>query len=80
MPKCQEINCAHPGPIHNGWIENIESGTGLGASLIFRCHSNMIMLGNSSSVCQSDGTWRYPPPLCMAPCVVPAISHAKYLS
>ncbi|KAI5725568.1 hypothetical protein M8J77_017209 [Diaphorina citri] len=77
MPKCQEINCAHPGPIHNGWIENIESGTGLGASLIFRCHSNMIMLGNSSSVCQSDGTWRYPPPLCMAPCVVPAISHGK---
>lgn len=60
-----EINCGHPGRLYNGWLENIEGGTGLGASLIFRCHDGMKMEGNSSTVCQLDGTWRYPLPKCL---------------
>lgn len=60
-----EINCGSPGILHNGWMENLESGTGLGASIIFRCEESMMMLGNASTVCQIDGTWRYPPPLCL---------------
>ncbi|KAK7866166.1 hypothetical protein R5R35_001392 [Gryllus longicercus] len=75
QPKCQEINCGHPGPLYNGWIENIESGTGLGASIIFRCHEGMKLEGNTSSVCQIDGRWRYPLPKCLAPCVVPGVKQ-----
>ncbi|XP_012252117.2 protein lev-9-like isoform X1 [Athalia rosae] len=72
-PLCKEINCGHPGILYNGWIENIESGTGLGASIIFRCNADMKLEGNTSSVCQIDGRWRYPVPRCLARCIVPVI-------
>ncbi|XP_052123223.1 uncharacterized protein LOC113209590 isoform X3 [Frankliniella occidentalis] len=72
-PACQEINCGDPGPLYNGWLENLEGGTLLGASVIFRCKEGMRLEGNASSVCQIDGHWRYPTPRCMAPCVVPKI-------
>ncbi|XP_076241504.1 hig-anchoring scaffold protein [Calliopsis andreniformis] len=75
MPTCQEINCGSPGVLYNGWIENIEAGTGLGASIIFRCNDHMKLEGNTSSVCQADGKWRYPLPQCLAPCVVPQIEN-----
>ncbi|KAK2575996.1 hypothetical protein KPH14_007355 [Odynerus spinipes] len=74
-PTCQEINCGSPGVLYNGWIENIEAGTGLGASIIFRCNDHMKLEGNASSVCQIDGKWRYPLPQCLAPCVVPQIEY-----
>ncbi|KAL2719515.1 protein lev-9 [Vespula squamosa] len=74
-PTCQEINCGSPGVLYNGWIENIEAGTGLGASIIFRCNDHMKLEGNASSVCQIDGKWRYPLPQCLAPCVVPQIEN-----
>ena len=61
----KEINCGHPGHLFNGWLENIESGTGLGASLIFRCHDNMKMVGSTSAICQVDGKWSYPLPVCL---------------
>ncbi|XP_015605333.1 uncharacterized protein LOC107272574 isoform X2 [Cephus cinctus] len=70
-PRCQEINCGSPGILYNGWIENIESG----ASIIFRCNKHMKLEGNTSSVCQIDGKWRYPVPQCLAPCVVPQIEN-----
>ncbi|GLH01650.1 Locomotion-related protein Hikaru genki, partial [Gryllus bimaculatus] len=77
LPACVQINCGHPGPLYNGWIENIESGTGLGASIIFRCHDGMKLEGNTSSVCQIDGRWRYPLPKCLAPCVVPGVKQGS---
>ncbi|CAL7950374.1 unnamed protein product [Xylocopa violacea] len=76
-PTCQEINCGSPGVLYNGWIENIETGTGLGASIIFRCNDHMKLEGNTSSVCQIDGKWRYPLPQCLAPCVVPQIENGN---
>ncbi|KAH0552797.1 uncharacterized protein LOC123270429 [Cotesia glomerata] len=72
-PVCEEINCGSPGILYNGWIENIEHGTGLGASIIFRCKGHMKLEGNTSSVCESDGKWRYPLPSCLAPCIIPRI-------
>jgi hypothetical protein len=33
----------------------------------------MLLVGNTSTVCQIDGRWRYQLPLCLAPCVVPTI-------
>ncbi|XP_017775518.1 PREDICTED: CUB and sushi domain-containing protein 3 isoform X2 [Nicrophorus vespilloides] len=77
QPVCKEINCGHPGRLWNGWLENIEGGTGLGASIIFRCHEGMKLLGHSSTVCQIDGKWRYQLPQCLAPCVVPQVSQGK---
>lgn len=75
LPVCKEINCGNPGVLWNGWLENVESGFGLGASIIFRCHPEMSIEGNASTVCQIDGRWRYQVPLCLAPCVVPTISQ-----
>ncbi|CAG9821323.1 unnamed protein product [Phaedon cochleariae] len=75
QPTCKEINCGHPGRLWNGWLENIEAGTGLGASIIFRCHEGMLLQGNTSTVCQIDGKWRYPLPKCLAPCVVPHVTQ-----
>jgi len=60
-----EIDCGHPGELYNGWIENIERGTALGASLIFRCKQDMTLVGHTSSICQIDGKWRYPVPKCL---------------
>lgn len=60
-----EINCGHPGQLWNGWLENISSGTGLGASIIFRCQDGMKMEGNGSAICQSDGSWSHPLPQCL---------------
>ncbi|CAH0717600.1 unnamed protein product, partial [Brenthis ino] len=77
QPVCKEINCGHPGQLWNGWLENISSGTGLGASIIFRCQDGMKMEGNGSAICQSDGTWSHPLPQCLAPCVVPHVSQGK---
>lgn len=75
LPVCKEINCGHPGTLYNGWLENTEAGFGLGASIIFRCQSEMLLVGNTSTVCQIDGRWRYALPLCLAPCVVPTVSQ-----
>lgn len=75
LPTCKEINCGHPGTLWNGYLENTEAGFGLGASIIFRCHSEMQLAGNTSTVCQIDGRWRYQLPLCLAPCVVPTVSQ-----
>ncbi|XP_012545704.3 uncharacterized protein LOC101741571 isoform X2 [Bombyx mori] len=77
QPLCKEINCGHPGQLWNGWLENISSGTGLGASIIFRCQDGMKMGGNGSAICQSDGTWSHPLPQCLAPCVVPHVSQGR---
>ncbi|KAM3956627.1 LOW QUALITY PROTEIN: hig-anchoring scaffold protein, partial [Aphomia sociella] len=77
QPACKEINCGHPGQLWNGWLENISSGTGLGASIIFRCQDGMKMEGNGSAICQSDGTWSHPLPMCLAPCVVPHVSQGR---
>lgn len=60
-----EVNCGHPGHLYNGWLEGIEGGTMLGASIIFRCREGMVLEGNSSTVCQMDGSWRYPLPKCL---------------
>lgn len=68
LPACKEINCGPPGTLFNGWLENIEAGTGLGASIIFRCHQGMLLAGNTSTVCQIDGQWRYPVPECLGKC------------
>ncbi|XP_057654264.1 sushi, von Willebrand factor type A, EGF and pentraxin domain-containing protein 1 isoform X10 [Diorhabda carinulata] len=79
QPVCKEINCGHPGRLWNGWLENIEAGTGLGASIIFRCHDGMLLEGNSSTVCQIEGKWRYPLPKCLAPCVVPHVTQGSVI-
>lgn len=60
-----EINCGHPGHLPNGWLENIEQGTALGSSIIFRCFANMTIEGDQSTVCQADGTWSKPLPKCL---------------
>ena len=60
-----EINCGSPGPIPNGWIENLHLGTSLGTSIIYRCNKNMKRIGASSATCEKSGRWSYNPPQCL---------------
>lgn len=60
-----EIDCGHPGNLSNGWLDNIEQGTALGSSIIFRCYPNMTIEGDQSTVCQADGSWSRPLPMCL---------------
>lgn len=64
-PVCKEINCGHPGVLYNGWLENTDGGTGLGSTIIFRCQPGMLLVGNTTTLCQADGRWRYPMPQCL---------------
>ncbi|XP_031618739.1 uncharacterized protein LOC116337915 isoform X2 [Contarinia nasturtii] len=80
LPTCKEINCGSPGVLFNGWLENIDAGTGLGASIIFRCQPGMLLAGNTSTVCQVDGRWRYPVPECLAPCVIPTVQQGTVIA
>lgn len=59
-----EIDCGEPGALPNGWLENSDGGTRAGASVIFRCYDNMTLIGATSSLCHTDGKWRYPVPSC----------------
>ncbi|XP_011341700.1 uncharacterized protein LOC105281865 isoform X2 [Ooceraea biroi] len=70
---CKPQSCETPPGIPNGW----HAGTGMGVSIIFRCKDHMKLVGNTSSVCQKDGKWRYPLPQCLAPCVVPQIENGQ---
>ena len=63
-----EINCGPPGPIPNGWIENLEMGTALGTSIIYRCNKDMKRIGASSATCEKSGRWSYNPPQCLCKC------------
>ncbi|XP_014258644.1 CUB and sushi domain-containing protein 3 isoform X2 [Cimex lectularius] len=78
-PKCKAVDCGQPGQLYQGWIENIEGGTALGASVIFRCREGMLLVGNTSAVCQLDGTWTYPVPQCLAPCVIPKVDQGRVI-
>ncbi|CAG0887447.1 unnamed protein product, partial [Cyprideis torosa] len=75
-PFCVEINCGDPGDLINGWKQKEDpvNPYSLGSSILFRCNPDMLLVGNTSTVCQADGTWRFPPPKCMAPCVAPTVS------
>lgn len=64
-PVAAEINCGPPGPIPNGWIENLEMGTALGTSIIYRCNKDMKRIGASSATCEKSGRWSYSPPQCL---------------
>ncbi|XP_056646422.1 sushi, von Willebrand factor type A, EGF and pentraxin domain-containing protein 1 isoform X6 [Diorhabda sublineata] len=39
----------------------------------------MLLEGNSSTVCQIEGKWRYPLPKCLAPCVVPHVTQGSVI-
>ena len=73
-----EINCGEPGFLSNGWLENLDGGTGLGASLIFRCYDNMTLVGHTSTVCHIDGKWRYPLPNCFGQLVLSTCSFRTF--
>lgn len=76
LPACKEINCGTPGILYNGWLENMDAGTGLGASIIFRCQPGMLLVGNSSTLCQIDGRWSYPVPECLGKVLISFDCHS----
>jgi hypothetical protein len=73
--KCEEIDCRHPGPIPNGYVEGIR--TTPGSDVFFKCYEGMTFVGLNSSTCLDTGLWSNPPPLCMAPCIIPDVENGR---
>lgn len=74
-PKCQEIDCQHPGNLVNGFLEGRR--TTLGAVIHFHCFDGMIFVGSNTTTCRDTGQWSHPLPSCMAPCLVPEVDHGR---
>ena len=55
--------CTDYGSISNG-LRILQSGTNEGDTVVFRCNSGYILLGNREVMCNSDGTWSGPWPMC----------------
>lgn len=55
--------CTDYGGIGNG-IRILQSGTNEGDTVVFRCNSGYVLLGNRELTCNSDGTWSGPWPIC----------------
>ncbi|XP_077534783.1 sushi, von Willebrand factor type A, EGF and pentraxin domain-containing protein 1-like isoform X3 [Haemaphysalis longicornis] len=72
---CVEIDCGHPGHLHNGYVE-FRSST-LNAKATYNCFDGMKFQGESNtSVCLDTGNWSSPLPKCLAPCKIPTLEHA----
>uniref|UniRef100_A0A6B0VGR4 Putative complement factor bb n=1 Tax=Ixodes ricinus TaxID=34613 RepID=A0A6B0VGR4_IXORI len=72
---CVEIDCGHPGHLHNGYVEFGVST--LNAKASYNCFDGMKFQGQAnSSVCLDTGNWSNPLPKCLAPCKIPALEHA----
>uniref|UniRef100_A0A1S4LTX8 C4b-binding protein beta chain, putative n=1 Tax=Ixodes scapularis TaxID=6945 RepID=A0A1S4LTX8_IXOSC len=72
---CVEIDCGHPGHLHNGYVEFRVST--LNAKASYNCFDGMKFQGQAnSSVCLDTGNWSNPLPKCLAPCKIPALEHA----
>ncbi|XP_064458816.1 sushi, von Willebrand factor type A, EGF and pentraxin domain-containing protein 1-like isoform X2 [Ornithodoros turicata] len=72
---CVEIDCGHPGHLHNGYVEFRVST--LNAKASYHCFDGMKFVGDSNtSVCLESGNWSHPLPKCFAPCKIPVLEHA----
>nr|XP_037291711.1 sushi, von Willebrand factor type A, EGF and pentraxin domain-containing protein 1-like [Rhipicephalus microplus] len=72
---CVEIDCGHPGHLHNGYVE-FRSST-LNAKATYNCFDGMKFQGESNtSICLDTGNWSSPLPKCLAPCKIPTLEHA----
>lgn len=72
---CVEIDCGHPGHLHNGYVE-FRSST-LNAKATYNCFDGMKFQGESNtSICLDTGNWSNPLPKCLAPCKIPTLEHA----
>ncbi|XP_075732658.1 sushi, von Willebrand factor type A, EGF and pentraxin domain-containing protein 1-like [Rhipicephalus microplus] len=72
---CVEIDCGHPGHLHNGYVE-FRSST-LNAKATYNCFDGMKFQGDSNtSICLDTGNWSSPLPKCLAPCKIPTLEHA----
>ncbi|CAN7994318.1 unnamed protein product, partial [Ixodes hexagonus] len=61
---CVEIDCGHPGHLHNGYVE-FRTST-LNAKASYNCFDGMKFQGQAnSSVCLDTGNWSNPLPKCL---------------
>ncbi|XP_050718385.1 uncharacterized protein LOC126999691 isoform X2 [Eriocheir sinensis] len=78
-PSCKEIDCGHPGILHNGRLEGTYTSYNYGTEIRFVCNDNMKYEGyhDRRTVCQKNGTWSNPLPKCLAPCIVPTVENGR---
>ncbi|XP_076313314.1 locomotion-related protein Hikaru genki-like isoform X1 [Tachypleus tridentatus] len=69
-PVCELIKCKPPVLPKNGRI--LDEGRYLQGSIVtYTCHIGFILIGSSFTVCNNDGQWSHPPPLCRPACEFP---------
>uniref|UniRef100_A0A8B9BW11 Complement C3b/C4b receptor 1 (Knops blood group) n=1 Tax=Anser brachyrhynchus TaxID=132585 RepID=A0A8B9BW11_9AVES len=63
-PRCEVTICIKP-DIPNGWIVDGEGFIyGPGQMVTFQCHDGYSLQGTAKILCQEDGSWDPPAPLC----------------
>ncbi|XP_045583570.2 sushi, von Willebrand factor type A, EGF and pentraxin domain-containing protein 1 isoform X3 [Procambarus clarkii] len=66
VTSCLQITCPEPQPLEFGKM-TMESGASIfGASLAYQCNTGYILIGDSSSTCDSNGLWTGVSPRCKA--------------
>ncbi|XP_023209865.1 CUB and sushi domain-containing protein 3-like isoform X1 [Centruroides sculpturatus] len=66
-PKCLETNCSIPPPILHGKVDifAVQSGHPSSGNLVlYSCNVGYMLSGNSTRMCENDGTWSGKAPTC----------------
>ncbi|XP_013879108.1 beta-2-glycoprotein 1 [Austrofundulus limnaeus] len=61
--ECIPKRCPYPEPISNG--ELLYEDTIYQSTINYTCNEGYILTGPMSAVCQANGTWSTPPPICI---------------
>ncbi|GBM12353.1 Locomotion-related protein Hikaru genki [Araneus ventricosus] len=69
-PYCEAIECEPPLAPNNGRV--LDTGRYLtGDFLQFTCNAGFVLVGESITVCNDQGEWTFPPPICKPACEFP---------
>ncbi|GFR32918.1 CUB and sushi domain-containing protein 1 [Trichonephila clavata] len=69
-PFCEAIECEPPLAPNNGRV--LDTGRYLtGDFLQFTCNAGFVIVGESITVCNDQGEWTFPPPICKPACEFP---------
>ncbi|XP_060603998.1 protein lev-9-like isoform X2 [Ruditapes philippinarum] len=75
--RCEEMSCAWPGPLHNGYLD--DQKTTVGSIIRFRCNVRTKLQGALEAECLKSGKWSENLPTCWGQCKVPVLPNVSYL-
>lgn len=76
-PECEVVKCAPPPNIQNGRFEPLNEVYDYSQAVIYSCHRDYTLIGESLLSCSDNGTFHPAPPQCLlVVCDAPVIENA----